>query len=472
MENDSRKSFTQVFDTIKSQWLHYLLSLDNGKLWPCLYFSDKSYKIFVFPFIPQTYSREFLEKPPETQIFELSQTFCFQGCVTFAKFLMDFLVKDGISKADAAKITEFHNILAHSVPFGLVVDHNFSQIKEMLNKQKLSHCDNLVNFYVNNPDSSKIPQYKLYFSEGKPEMELVIEEEIVSYQFCKENMRDFNEIHGNISCLANFQENPEITISIQGITKEIFSSFRMINPGKIYKTESIKNEGVKLIFYPTNKPFLLGTYQTTQDFSVPIRGVFQHKEISAELIKISVNLTVLKKLAKFIENIEVEMNFKKFYRISSTNLSYLAGSLNKKAKNSLKWEIGGNQINSENLEFNLEGTVGLLSDDGPENDIIYETFAKKDENDSELPQNDEVYKEKMKVLLENFSMPENFVVLKFKIKDVLLTNVDILPETVSIYPYKKPGIRIVKKCFAGKYYVYDAVNHDFTKFFANYRKNY
>ena len=277
LENDDKQNFTKIFDSEKSNWLHFLISIDNGRFWPCLYFSDKCYIIFIFPFIPDVYSPELKTKDDEEKCFIISKTFCFQGCLTFGKYLLEYLSKENITKADLLKITEFQNILAHSIPYGRVLDHNFIQIKEMLNKQKFSHTDNLINNYINNPDSCKIPQYKLYFHEGKQEMELIIEEEIISYQFCKEQMPDFHEILGQIFCLANFNENPEITLSIQGITKEIFSSFRMITPGKIYKTESIKNDGLKLIFYPKNKLFLLSSYQTNCNFEIPIKGIFKKK---------------------------------------------------------------------------------------------------------------------------------------------------------------------------------------------------
>lgn len=477
LENQPNQNYTKIFDLDKSNWLHFLISIDEGKIWPCFYFSNKCYVIFMLPYIPEIYSQDFPKlKTEEEKSFFLSKTFCFQGSLTFAKYLLEYLEKENLLKGDLMKITDFHNILAHCVPYGRVLDHNFLQIKEMLNKQKFSHTDNSINNYINNPDSCKIPQYKLYFHEGKQEMELSIEEEIISYQFCREDMPDFHEIFGQIYCTANFQENPEITLSIQGITKEIFTGFRMINPGKIYKTESIKNDGLKLIFYPQNKLFLLSSYQTHENFEIPIKGVFQKKEISADLIKILVTLTISKKIAKFIENIEVEMNFKKFNRISKTNLNIPLGCINYKDKSSLRWEINGNQLNYDNLEFSLTGTVFLISNENLENDISNELISnnkkdevegeKKNENSEELSKN----YDKMKVLLENFSLLENYLIIKFKIKNILLTNIDINPENISIYPYKKPKIRVVKKSFTSKYYIYDMLNHDFSSFFTNYRK--
>jgi len=475
IENDNKQSFTKMFDSEKSNWLHFLISLDNTKFWPCLYFSNNYYIIFMLPFIPEIYTKEFRSKDDEEKGLLISKTFCFHGCLTFAKYLLEYLSKENLIKGDLMKVTEFQNILAHSVPYGRVLDHNFLQIKEMLNKHKFSHTDNLINNYINNPEACKIPQYKFYFHEGKQEMELIIEEEIISYQFCKEDMPDFHEIIGQIFCLANFHENPEITLSIQGITKEIFSSFRMITPGKIYKTESIKNDGLKLIFYPKNKLFLLSSYQTNDNFEIPIKGVFQKKEISADLIKILVTLTISKTLVKFIENIEVEMNFKKFYRIIKTNLNIPLGYINYKDKSTLKWEINGNQLNPDNLEFSLTGTVCLISNENPEIEISNEN-NNKEENEGELPipDNSDLCKnfDKMKVLLENFSLPENYIVLKFQIKNSLMTNIDINPETISIYPYKKPKIKVVRKSFTSKYYIYDMLNHDFASFFANYRKKF
>ena len=476
LENDTKQNFTKMFDSEKSKFLNFLISVDNGKYWPSLYFSDKFYIIFMLPFISEIYSPEFKSKDDEEKEFLISKTFCFQGCLTFAKHLLDYLSQENLIKGDVIKLTEFQNILAHSVPYGRVLDHNFLQIKEMLNKQKFSHTDNLINNYINNSDSCKIPQYKLYFHEGKQEMELIIEEEIISYQFCKEDMPDFHEILGQIFCLANFHENPEITLSIQGITKEIFSSFRTITPGKIYKTESIKNDGLKLIFYPKNKLFLLSSYQTNEGFEVPIKGIFQKKEISADLIKILVTLKVSKNIAKFIENIEVEMNFKKFYRISKTNLNIPLGYINYKDKSTLKWEISGSQLTLDNLEFSLTGTVCLISNESPDEEISNENNVKKEEAEGEIQgvNNNDFCRnfDRMKVLLENFSLPENYIVLRFKIKNILLSNVDINPETISIYPYKKPKIKVVRKSFSSKYYIYDMLNHDFSVFFANYRKNF
>lgn len=475
LENDNKQSFTKIFDTDKSNWLHFLISLENSHFWPCLYFSDKCFVIFMMPFIPEIYTKEFKAKDDEEKGLLISKTFCFSGCLAFAKHLLEYLSKENLTKADLLKITEFQNILAHAIPYGRVMDHNFLQIKEMLNKQKFSHTDNLINTYINNTESCKIPQYKLYFHEGKQEMELIIEEGIISYQFCKEDMPDFHEIVGQIYCLANFHENPEITLSIQGITKEIFASFRMIIPGKIYKTESIKNDGLKLIFYPKNKLFLLSSYQTNDNFEIPIKGIFQKKEISADLIKILVTLTISKKLVKFIENIEVEMNFKKFYRIIKTNLNIPLGYINYKDKSTLKWEINGNQLNQDNLEFSLTGTVCLISNENPEMEISNKG-KNTEENETDVPNlnNGELWKniDKMKVLLENFCLPENYIVLNFKIKNSLMTNIDINPETISIYPYKKPKIKIVRKSFTSKYYIYDMLNHDFQSFFANYRKKF
>ena len=115
----------------------------------------------------------------------------------------------------------------------------------------------------------------------------------------------------------------------------------MFNPGKIYKTESIKNDGLKMIFYPQNKTFLLNSYQLNYGFDLPIKGNFQKKEISPDLIKILVNLKISKDLIRNIENIEVEMNFKKFYNITKTNLDIPIGYVTYKDKGSLIWEIKG-----------------------------------------------------------------------------------------------------------------------------------
>lgn len=148
---------------------------------------------------------------------------------------------------------------------------------------------------------------------------------------------------------------------MEGISKEIFSSFRMLNPGKIYKTESIKNDGLKLIFYPQNKNFLLCSYRLNSDFEVPIKANFQKKEISPDLIKILVNLSISKNYIKNIKNIEVEMNFKNFLQIARTNLDIPIGSVNFKDKGALKWDISGfynnktysNLLNAYNNILNL-----------------------------------------------------------------------------------------------------------------------
>lgn len=80
--------------------------------------------------------------------------------------------------------------------------------------------------------------------------------------------------------------------------------------------------------------------------------------------------------------------------------------------------------------------------------------------------------EKYKLLLENYSLPENYIIIRFKIKNLLLSKIDINPEAVSIYPYKKPKVKVTKRSYANKYYIYDLFNYDLSPFETNYGKGF
>lgn len=114
--------------------------------------------------------------------------------------MLEYIRLENISKSEFLKMADIQNILSLAIPYGKVLENNFIQIKESLNKQKLASSNEiLINSYLSNIDSAKIPQYKLYFHDGKQEMELSLEEEIISYQFNNEKMKDFEEINGNFS---------------------------------------------------------------------------------------------------------------------------------------------------------------------------------------------------------------------------------------------------------------------------------
>lgn len=78
--------------------------------------------------------------------------------------------------------------------------------------------------------------------------------------------------------------------------------------------------------------------------------------------------------------------------------------------------------------------------------------------------------QKFKILLENYSLPENYIIIRFKIRNSLLSKININPDTVSIYPYKKPKIKVEKKSSATQYYIYDVLNYEFNVFETNYNE--
>ena len=117
----------------------------------------------------------------------------------------------------------------------------------------------------------------------------------------------------------------------------------MSTPGKLYKTDNIQKEGVKLIFYPQNKPFQLCCYNTENDITMPLTGSFQKKEVSPDVIKILVTLNINKDISKKIDQLDVEINFKEFHKISLTNINNPVGVVKRKKKDrSLLWQIDGN----------------------------------------------------------------------------------------------------------------------------------
>lgn len=116
--------------------------------------------------------------------------------------LLEYITLENILKNDLFKISELQNIFSLIIPFGKILENNFYQIKEILNKQKIvSQNETLIHNYLHNQDSAKIPQYKFFFCDGKQEMELCLEEEIISYQFCNEMVQNFQEIIGKITIL-------------------------------------------------------------------------------------------------------------------------------------------------------------------------------------------------------------------------------------------------------------------------------
>ncbi len=130
----------------------------------------------------------------------------------------------------------------------------------------------------------------------------------------------------------------------------------------------------------------------------------------------------------------------------------------------------GNELTFDNLQFNLTGTVSLISSE--------ESTKKETQQEKELTENIAANSktepdfsrnyQKFKILLENYSLPENYIIIRFKIKNSLLSKININPDTVNIYPYKKPKIKVEKKSSAHQYYIYDVLNYDFNEFETNY----
>lgn len=61
-----------------------MISIDGYKFWPCLFFFYSTYFLFIFPFINEIFQKDFPDSEEEKN-FIISKSFCFQGCISFAK---------------------------------------------------------------------------------------------------------------------------------------------------------------------------------------------------------------------------------------------------------------------------------------------------------------------------------------------------------------------------------------------------
>ena len=92
---------------------------------------------------------------------------------------------------------------------------------------------------------------------------------------------------------------------------------------------------------------------------MPLLGSFQKKEVSPDVIKILVTLNINKDICKKIEQLEVEINFKEFHKISLTNINNPIGVVKRKKKDrSLLWQIDGN---NKVFEFLIEKSLSLFN---------------------------------------------------------------------------------------------------------------
>ena len=71
-------------------------------------------------------------------------------------------------------------------------------------------------------------------------------------------------------------------------------------------------------------------------------------------------------------------------------------------------------------------------------------------------------------LAENYARPEEFVEVHLKLVDYLLTDIDINPSMINLYPPQKPRINIKKKSQSQNFYIFNILNYDLVSFEVNH----
>ncbi|KAL6061238.1 AP-5 complex subunit mu-1 [Balamuthia mandrillaris] len=356
------------------------------------------------------------------------------------------------SNRDVGMLAKLQTYIATALPFGRPLEMNPACLG-MIRKQGFPPSDTSL--------SVKRPAWKPYLYKGKQQrLEFTIHEEIKAAQYDKKDIADTWQVTGSITCKAELEDVPEITVcltqnmpqSATTLTSAPASSSTRNTGGlptlshftvspKVQASDVLATK--KLCFSPPLSPFTLCSYAATGLARLPIRGFYQMKEIENNQVKLLVQLKLEADVNNHFEYCEVHIPFPNRGKIVATQVSPTAGTISFDThEQTLIWNIG-QRFTARNLEVALPATL---------------TFSRKHRKPNLSTEKQHHSERAGQGHQDPFCTGSNsYVRLNFKILDYLLTGLTIEGKTLAIYPNTKlHQLNVQKEVIARDYYIWNS----------------
>eukprot|EP00794_Sanderia_malayensis_P020051 gene20051-22018_t len=224
----------------------------------------------------------------------------------------------------------------------------------------------------------KVPAWRPNTFKGKQQMSISIQEQLKCIQYNKSNVPDVCEVFGTISCKADLEGSPEVSLDILATNETNTALTNMISHYCVHQSDSLipaisSTEEDKTYsnacavrsfrFCPPGEIFTLCQYKLmpTAD-SMPIMGYYQMTS-EGNKVNFKIHLKLLKGVKNNFEYLNVIMPF--FNRPPIAKFETNPTSQNVvllKDQRTLRWNLGS-KFPSKSLDATLEGQV-QFSDKG------------------------------------------------------------------------------------------------------------
>eukprot|EP01113_Clastostelium_recurvatum_P001049 TRINITY_DN10444_c0_g3_i1.p1 TRINITY_DN10444_c0_g3~~TRINITY_DN10444_c0_g3_i1.p1 ORF type:complete len:482 (-),score=-3.74 TRINITY_DN10444_c0_g3_i1:49-1494(-) len=248
----------------------------------------------------------------------------------------------------ASQFAELHVFLMHALPFGRPIESS-KYILKMQIKQGNAILD---------PLTQKHPAWRPHTFKGRQQLDLTIRESIVCVQYDHPLVADTWSVSGSVLCRAELEGLPEVTAFIVPPASSTPPEINFISVDPCVQAELDPTHSNKFVFVPPLDPFNLCTYGVSRMNRIPLRGFYQMKEISPNVVKILVQLKLDSDTNQF-EYCVMHIPFKGRGFISGVQMSPTAGSVAlDPSQTMLVWNIG-QKFTGKNLEVALPAEISF-----------------------------------------------------------------------------------------------------------------
>eukprot|EP01113_Clastostelium_recurvatum_P001046 TRINITY_DN10444_c0_g1_i5.p1 TRINITY_DN10444_c0_g1~~TRINITY_DN10444_c0_g1_i5.p1 ORF type:complete len:372 (-),score=2.77 TRINITY_DN10444_c0_g1_i5:12-1127(-) len=336
---------------------------------------------------------------------------------------------------------ELNVFLSSALPFGKMLESNSTLLKAYT-KHSYLHTEPLL---------QKCPSWRPHTFKGRQQLDLTIRESIVCVQYDHPLVADTWMVSGSVLCRAELEGLPEVTAFV---VPPASPDINFISVDPCVQAELNPTHTNKYVFVPPLDPFNLCTYGVGQMNKIPLRGFYQMKEISPNVVKILVQLKLDGDINNQFEYCVMHIPFKGRGLISTVQMSPTAGSVALDPSHTmLVWNIG-QKFTGRNLEvalpaeisFNGETSTAPLLSSATLGWLSPSAVAATESAILEEQRNDPFCRE------EN-----TYVKLYFKLVGSSLSGLTMDTKRISLFPNARVKIGIENEIYSSSYTIWNSL---------------
>ncbi|KAL9224577.1 hypothetical protein vseg_000598 [Gypsophila vaccaria] len=354
-----------------------------------------------------------------------------------------------------------HSFLSSSMPFGTLLDLNYSNISAIkLNGFSSSDMP---------PADVKQPAWKPYLYRGKQRMLFTISETVNAAMYDRDEIPDSISVAGLVNCRAELEGLPDVSFPLSGLNNshvEVLSFHPCVQvPEQGFDKQS-------LMFSPPLGNFTLMRYMATCNLGPPIKGFYQLSMVSENEGAFLFKLRLMDgyKAPLTMEYCTITMPFPR-RRVVSFDGTPSMGTVSS-TDHSIEWKIivSGRGVTGKSVEATFPGTVKFARLQTQKSFAMMKgaTFGEdtddEAENSNSMVNLEEQLEEKMRKDLPPVDLEEPFcwqaydyAKVSFKIMGASLSGMSIDTKSVSIYPAVRAPIEFSTQASSGEYILWNTL---------------